>query len=327
MVGLGETWDEVVEVLRDLATVGLPDSDHRPVPAPVARPPADGALLHAGRVPRAQADRARARFRPRRVRAARPQLVPRARADRGVRSRSEQKPASVARRSVGPPSTDVQHDIVACTRCPRLRTYCARIAQEKRAAYRDDIYWGRPVPGFGDPARAGPGARPGARRRTAPIGRAASSPATAPAARRLPDDRAARAGFANITTSQRADDGLMLTDAYIAAAVRCAPPDNKPTPAEIVTCHPLLVGGTGRASPAARHRRARQDRVRGRVAPARDRGISPERRPALRPRPDLPARRRPGRHRLLPPEPAEHEHEEADAGDAASVFATARRLL
>ena len=89
MVGLGEEWDEVVATLRRSARGRLPDRHHRPVSAAVARQPADGALLHAGRVRRAQADRPRAGLRPRRVRAARPQLVSRARADPGATKRRE----------------------------------------------------------------------------------------------------------------------------------------------------------------------------------------------------------------------------------------------
>jgi uracil-DNA glycosylase family 4 len=138
----------------------------------------------------------------------------------------------------------VHEQIIACTRCERLRTYCQRIAVEKRAAYRQDLYWGRPVPGFGDPDA-----------RVLVLGLAPAAHGANRTGRVFTGDgvggsgdflmRALHAaGFANLTTSQRTDDGLVLTDAYIAAAVRCAPPDNKPTPAEIDACHDHLVAET-----------------------------------------------------------------------------------
>ena len=134
----------------------------------------------------------------------------------------------------------VRDAIVSCELCPRLRSYCAQIAREKRRAYRDEIYWGRPVPGFGDPKATllivglAPAAH-GANR----TGRVFTGDGVGGSGDFL---MAAlhRAGFANIPTSQRPDDGLKLRDAFIAAAVRCAPPDNKPTPAEIARCLPHL---------------------------------------------------------------------------------------
>jgi uracil-DNA glycosylase family 4 len=122
-----------------------------------------------------------------------------------------------------------------------LRTYCARIAEEKRAAYRADTYWGRPVPGFGDP-----------RARVLVLGLAPAAHGANRTGRVFTGDGSGgsgdflmtamhSAGFANITTSHAIDDGLTLHDAYITAAVRCAPPDNKPTPSEIQTCHSHLV--------------------------------------------------------------------------------------
>lgn len=134
----------------------------------------------------------------------------------------------------------VQHDIVTCSRCERLRTYCAEIARVKRAAFRNDIYWGKPVPGFGDPdarvlilglAPAAHGANRTGRVFTGDGGGGSGDFLMAALHKH---------GFANIATSQSIDDGLRLTDAFIAAAVRCAPPDNTPTPEEILTCQSHL---------------------------------------------------------------------------------------
>jgi uracil-DNA glycosylase family 4 len=135
----------------------------------------------------------------------------------------------------------VVHDaIVSCTRCPRLREYCTRVATEKRRAYRDEVYWGRPVPGFGDP-----------RARVLLVGLAPAAHGANRTGRVFTGDGVGgsgdflmsalcRAGFANMPTSHHPNDGLRLRDAFIAAAVRCAPPDNKPTPGEIAACLPHL---------------------------------------------------------------------------------------
>jgi uracil-DNA glycosylase family 4 len=130
----------------------------------------------------------------------------------------------------------VQDDIISCNRCVRLRSYCQEIGRTRKAAFRNDLYWARPVPGFGDPqaqllilglAPAAHGANRTGRVFTGD-GAGASGDFLMAALK--------RAGFANIATSQRADDGLKLQDAYIAATVRCAPPDNKPLPEEIERC-------------------------------------------------------------------------------------------
>ena len=131
---------------------------------------------------------------------------------------------------------DVHDAIVSCERCPRLTAYCRRVAREKKRAHRDDTYWGRPVPSFGDPgarllivglAPAAHGANRTGRVFTGD-GPGASGDFLMSALHRT--------GFANIATSERIDDGLRLTDAYILAAVRCAPPDNRPLPDEITRC-------------------------------------------------------------------------------------------
>ena len=130
----------------------------------------------------------------------------------------------------------VREQIVSCEKCSRLRTYCERIGREKKKAFRDQTYWAKPVPGFGDPdarllivglAPAAHGANRTGRVFTGD-GVGASGDFLMAALK--------RSGFSNIATSQHPDDGLALTDAFIAAAVRCAPPDNKPTPEEISAC-------------------------------------------------------------------------------------------
>jgi uracil-DNA glycosylase family 4 len=117
-----------------------------------------------------------------------------------------------------------------------LRQYCGQVARQRKRAYRDETYWGRPVPGFGDPAAPllivglAPAAH-GANR----TGRVFTGDGVGGSGDFLMS-ALHRTGFANIATSHHVGDGLTLTDAYIAAAVRCAPPDNKPLPEEITRC-------------------------------------------------------------------------------------------
>lgn len=149
--------------------------------------------------------------------------------------------AAGPRRGPERPALQLVHDqIISCERCPRLRDYCATIAREKRRAYRHETYWGKPVPGFGDP-----------RARLLLIGLAPAAHGANRTGRVFTGDGVGgsgdflmsalhRAGFANIPTSHHPNDGLRLRDAFIAAAVRCAPPDNKPTPEEIASCQAHL---------------------------------------------------------------------------------------
>jgi uracil-DNA glycosylase family 4 len=134
----------------------------------------------------------------------------------------------------------VQDAIVGCERCPRLREFCQRVGREKRRAFRHDTYWARPVPGFGDP-----------RARLLVIGLAPAAHGANRTGRVFTGDGGGgsgdflmaalhRHGFASLPTSRHRDDGLVLRDSYIAAAVRCAPPGNKPTPEEIANCLPHL---------------------------------------------------------------------------------------
>jgi len=124
-------------------------------------------------------------------------------------------------------------EIVGCARCPRLVDWREQVAVQRRAAYADQIYWGRPVPGFGDPAA-----------RVLVVGLAPAAHGANRTGRVFTGDRSGdwlframyRAGLANQATSVGRDDGLELSGAWVTAAVKCAPPQNRPTPGERDAC-------------------------------------------------------------------------------------------
>jgi uracil-DNA glycosylase family 4 len=145
----------------------------------------------------------------------------------------------------------IRDEIVACERCPRLRTYCLRIAREKRAAYRHDTYWAKPVPGSGDPAA-----------RIVIVGLAPAAHGANRTGRNFTGDGTGGSGdflmtalhangLANQSFSRSADDGLEMYDTWMLASVRCAPPDNKPTPREFANCQSHMKNEIG-ALPNAR---------------------------------------------------------------------------
>ena len=131
----------------------------------------------------------------------------------------------------------LNQDIVSCTRCPRLSVHCRRVARDKKREFRDWEYWGQPVPGFGDP-----------KARLLIVGLAPAAHGANRTGRMFTGDSSGnwlyaalwRCGFASQPDSVSRDDGLTLTDCYISAAARCAPPGNKPSRAELERCRPYL---------------------------------------------------------------------------------------
>ena len=208
-------------------------------------------------------------------------------------------------------------DVASCRLCPRLVGWREAVATEKRAAYRDEVYWGRGVPGFGDP-----------RATVVVFGLAPAAHGANRTGRVFTGDRSGdwlframhRAGLASQPTSVSIDDGLSLTGAWVTAAVKCAPPDNKPLPVERSNCRPYL-------------QRELEMLTEARVvvclgafayeAACAEFGVRP--RPKFGHGAELDRPQRTSRRLLVPPQPAEHLHRQADRADARCGVRTRRR--
>lgn len=135
------------------------------------------------------------------------------------------------------PLKELENEIIACRRCPRLVAWREEVARTRRKAYRDQEYWGKPVPGFGDP-----------RARVLAVGLAPGAHGSNRTGRMFTGDASGdflfpalhRAGFASQPTASSVNDGMTLNGLFMSASCRCVPPDNKPLPAEIAACRPYL---------------------------------------------------------------------------------------
>lgn len=140
----------------------------------------------------------------------------------------------------------LNNEIIACRKCPRLVAWREEVARVKRKAYLDQEYWGKPVPGFGDPQA-----------RVLVVGLAPGAHGSNRTGRNFTGDASGgflypalhRAGFANQALAESRGDGLILKDLYITSSGRCAPPDNKPSPEELNTCQPFLEREIGILKP------------------------------------------------------------------------------
>ena len=200
----------------------------------------------------------------------------------------------------------LERRVVDCRACPRLVEWREQVAREKRAAFADQEYWGRPAPGFGDPEAS-----------VYVLGLAPAAHGANRTGRVFTGDRSGdwlfasmhRTGFANQPVSVSRDDGLRLDGAFVAAAVRCAPPANKPLPAERDNCLPYAREELDLLRPAG-------DRLPGRLRVGR--GLPPaldQAQAEVRARGGARGGGRAAADRLLSPQPAEHVHGQAHRGD------------